>query len=85
MKNRVELTRDASNYLRRLDKPTQSRIRQRLHKLGENPFAVSKSLAGTHIRSSRVGDFRILFEIHEGRLVVLVLAIGPCGQIYREL
>ncbi len=66
MKHKVELTRDASSYLRRLDKSTQSRIRQRLHELGEDPFAVSKTLVGTHIRSSRVGDFRILFEVHEG-------------------
>lgn len=79
--HKVELTRDASSYLRRLDKPTQSRIRQRPHELEEDPLAVSKSLVGTHVRSSRGGDYRILL----GRLVVLVFAIGSRGQIYREL
>lgn len=82
----VELVKDAATYLRRLDKPTRQRIGQRLDQLGEDPLSHSKPLRGTEgIRSSRVGDYRILFQFHEGRLLVMVLAIGPRGQVYRQL
>lgn len=86
MNYKVELTREAASYLRRLDKPTQIRIRRRLHELAENPLDHSKPLtAVSGARSSRVGDYRILFEVYEGRLVVLIFAIGPRGQVYRRL
>lgn len=86
MRYEIELTRAASSYLRRLDKLTRNRISRRLDELCDDPRAHSKSLTAVGgIQSSRVGDYRILFEIHEGRLVVLVLAIGPRGQVYREL
>jgi mRNA interferase RelE/StbE len=32
----------------------------------------------------RVGDYRIICEIHDGRLVVLVLTIGHRREVYRD-
>lgn len=76
MRYDVELTRAASSCLRRLDKLTRNRIGRRLDELCDDPRSHSKSLTAVGgTQSSRVGDYRILFEIHEGRLVVLVLAI----------
>ncbi len=75
----------ATAYLRRLDKTMRARVVKRLEELGDDPFAYSKALQGTEVRSSRVGDYRLLFEIHEGRLLVFVLTIGSRGPVYRDL
>ncbi|MHA6251755.1 type II toxin-antitoxin system RelE family toxin [Oceanobacillus sp. CAU 1775] len=32
----------------------------------------------------RVGDFRIIFEVDQGQLIVLVLKIGSRGDIYKK-
>ena len=33
----------------------------------------------------RVGDWRIVYEIEDGRLVVLVLAVAPRGEVYKGM
>jgi mRNA interferase RelE/StbE len=30
----------------------------------------------------RVGDWRVLFEINDGKLVIVVLAVKPRGEAY---
>ncbi|AXF56549.1 type II toxin-antitoxin system RelE family toxin [Salicibibacter kimchii] len=32
----------------------------------------------------RVGDFRIIFEVDQGDLIVLVLKVGSRGDIYKK-
>ena len=61
MRYSVELTREAASYLQRLDKPTQGRVLARLRQLSIDPNVHSKPLAGTDVRASRVGGYRILF------------------------
>lgn len=36
-------------------------------------------------RAARVGSWRIAFEVDEDRKEVVVDAIGPRGQVYRDL
>jgi mRNA interferase RelE/StbE len=32
----------------------------------------------------RTGDFRIIYEIHDGELVILFLAVGHRRDVYRK-
>lgn len=55
--------------------------------LAENPFADSsvKCLKGyTSTFRMRVGDFRIIYEVNQSELIVLVLKIGSRGDIYNK-
>jgi mRNA interferase RelE/StbE len=65
----VELSKRAAKELRKLDRP-----------------ATVKALVGSlgYLRV-RVGDYRIVYTINEGKLLVLVLALGHRGAIYRDL
>ena len=71
-----------------MDSKTEKRIRGRLHKLSDDPLdpQLSKSLADMEgLRSSRVGGWWILYTIDNPAKVVIVIAVRPRGQVYRNL
>lgn len=53
--------------------------------LAENPHRVGKLLTGDlqGLHSARRGSFRILYEIHETEIVVLVVRIADRAEAYR--
>ena len=83
----VEFTKSALKQLKKLDKPTAALIlgwiRKNLENC-ENPRIHGKSLTGN--RSGqwryRVGDYRIITEIEDDRVLILVLHIGHRKSIY---
>ena len=60
-----------------------ARARSGLEALARNP-RLGKPLRGplAELWSYRVGDYRVVYEIRRGELVVLVLAIGHRRAIY---
>lgn len=87
MSYQLHIRRSAEAYLTRLDRPTNQRITQRLAEIAQDPYGPeTKALAGpSGLRSSRVGRWRIIFEVDEGAWMVNVTRIGPRGQVYRGL
>jgi mRNA interferase RelE/StbE len=71
--------------LERLDKPTKNRIHEKLRAIADAPtdLRLSYPLVGVAKRSTRIGRYRVLFEIDGERLIVS--DIGPRGQIYRHM
>jgi len=75
----------AEKFVARLPKSLRSRIAVRLQLLGENPRpAGSIKLKGEDAYRVRVGDYRILYTIHDEQLLVLVVDIGHRGDVYRR-
>ncbi len=72
--------------IERLDQKLQRRVLARTGQLAENPFnpRISKWLADTHDRSSRVGDWRIIYEVDKNEKKVSILAVRPRGRAYRS-
>lgn len=78
----------AERYLGRLDRKAKARITRKLDQVCADPYnpRLSKPLATEdQARAARVGDWRVLFYIDEDNKIVEATAIGPRGQIYREL
>jgi mRNA interferase RelE/StbE len=71
--------------LRRLPEKVRERILRALILLETDPFAGDvKKLAGMEQTwRLRVGDYRIVYEIDKGRLVVLVIRIADRRDAYR--
>jgi mRNA interferase RelE/StbE len=67
------------------DAKLKLRIRDAIDALAVNPRPPGcVKLAGEEIVwRVRVGSYRILYEIHEGRLVVLVIRIAHRREVYR--
>ena len=84
----VEYAEIARKQLRKLDKSLAQRIvdfmDERVAATGD-PRRVGKALKGPlgDLWSYRVGDFRILCDIQDGKLIVLVLQIGNRREVYR--
>jgi len=81
----VLLSPSAERDLGALDKPGQRRVVARIEALAENPrpAGVTKLRGVANAWRIRVGDYRVLYTIEDGRLVVLVVKIGHRREVYR--
>jgi mRNA interferase RelE/StbE len=85
---RIEYLRSAQKTVERLDPKVRERIRS--HLLArvatlDDPRTIAKRLKGplaTYWRF-RVGDWRIVCDIQDNRLVVLVISIGHRSEVYQ--
>jgi mRNA interferase RelE/StbE len=82
----VIFTRPAEKALRRLPRDLLARLAAVIDGLAADPHPPgSKKLTGyDNLYRLRVGDWRIIYAIEADRLVILVLEIGPRGQVYRD-
>jgi mRNA interferase RelE/StbE len=82
---RVELTPAAQRDLRSLDRPVLRRIDARIRSLAEEPRPPgAEKLAGeSEVYRVRVGDYRILYQIHDAVLTVLVVRVRHRREVYR--
>ena len=85
----IEFDPEAVKDLKKLDRPVQQRIvaflRERVAKL-DDPRQVGEALAGAQLGNYwkyRVGDWRIICDIQDRRIVVRVLRIGNRREVYR--
>lgn len=69
-----------------LSKDMRERIDKRLMVLHETPRPPGiKALTGEPgVYRLRVGDYRVLYEVHDDQVVVLVLKIGHRREVYRK-
>ncbi|TLD71067.1 type II toxin-antitoxin system RelE/ParE family toxin [Phragmitibacter flavus] len=82
---RVEVTRSASKDIRGIDKQWIPKIVAAIESLGSNPRPSGcKNLVGSeHTYRVRVGDYRIIYDIQDDVLVVLVVKIRHRKDVYR--
>ncbi len=87
MAYRIEFAPKAARQFRAFDRGLQRRLARRIDALAANPRPQGvKKLAGEEdLYRLRVGDYRILFQIRERRVTVLVVGVGHRSEIYREL
>jgi mRNA interferase RelE/StbE len=83
----IEYRRQAARYLQRLPATNRNRILGALETLAEDPD--NRELDVKKLRNRpgfrlRVGGFRVLYERHQDRLVILVIAVRPRGEAYKE-
>jgi mRNA interferase RelE/StbE len=86
---RIELTSTAVKQLKKLGKTEAKRItnflRDRLA-LQDDPRKTGHALVGPHLGTYwryRVGDYRLICDIQDGALRILVIEVGNRREIYR--
>jgi len=85
----IEFDPGALDDLKKLDRPVQQRLlgflRSRVASL-DDPRSIGEPLSGARLGSYwkyRVGDWRIVCDIQDERIVVRVLRVGSRRDVYR--
>jgi mRNA interferase RelE/StbE len=82
---RVEITKPALRTLRRSPANVARLIRAKLDELANDPTTLRRNVTALRGRPSyrlRVGDRRVIFEVDHQQERLVVLDIGPRGDIY---
>jgi mRNA interferase RelE/StbE len=81
----VELTRTAEKQLRRIAKRDRNRLVEAIQGLADRPRPQgARKLQGYHdVYRIRVGQYRVVHEIIEDRVIVIVLKVGHRKDIYK--
>jgi mRNA interferase RelE/StbE len=85
MTYRVALAAAAARQLRKLDPHARRRVQAAVDLLANEPRPPAATAGGWRRRVAvRTGDYRIVYEIDDDRLLVLVVAVGHRRDIYRS-
>jgi mRNA interferase RelE/StbE len=82
----VKFTREAKKSIEKLDASIKKIIQKAIDSLAQNPYKgkpLSHELAGLY--SYRTSDYRIIYRIEEGQLIIIVISVGHRREIYKKL
>lgn len=76
----------ALRQLEKLPRDVQKRLGAKIESLRDCPFpAGCKKMAGLpDTWRIRAGDYRVVYQVHLGILLVLVLTVGHRKEVYRQ-
>ena len=83
---RIEYRREAARALLRMPRNQALLIREKIDALAVDPYAPNnnvKALVGLSAYRLRVGDWRVIYEIDDDTVTILVLRIASRGTIYK--
>ena len=80
----VRIKDSAAKELARLPRDARERLVDAIDGLGEEPLAGNLLKGGLRgLRRLRVGDYRIVYEVLDAELVVLVVRVAHWREAYR--
>ena len=80
----VKIVRSAQKSLQKVSGHEYDRIKSTIYSLAKEPRPHGcKKLVGRDAWRVRVGDYRIIYEIRDKELVVLIIHIGHRKDIYK--
>ena len=85
----VELTKSASKEFKKLPKKIQSKVLEAFEFLSKNPYSeilkIKKMKGPESLFRIRIGDYRIVYEVNNGKLIVIIIKIGNRKDVYKNL
>lgn len=87
MSYRIEIKNSAAKSLQKITKADRKRIVKMIDSFADNlPNPDTTKMRGNNpFHKVRVGDYRIVYEIQNDILVILVVKIGHRKDIYRNI
>jgi mRNA interferase RelE/StbE len=82
----IRFVESAARSLKKLPVRPRLRIAARIEALADNPYPPgTRKMAGEeHAYRIRIGDYRVVYDVLEDVIVVLVLRIGHRKDVYRS-
>ncbi|MBI3317960.1 MAG: type II toxin-antitoxin system RelE/ParE family toxin [Candidatus Omnitrophica bacterium] len=87
MRYTLEFKPSAAREFSKLPRPVQVSIRPRIDALVDNPrpHGVEKVAGGEDLFRIRAGDYRVVYQVQDDRLFILVVRVGHRREVYRGL
>lgn len=85
---RIEIDKDVQREMKKLDKQVAKRITAKLREVSQldDPRSMGKGLTGNlaGLWRYRVGDYRIICDIEDGVLLILVVDVAHRREVYKR-
>jgi mRNA interferase RelE/StbE len=83
---RIEFARKAARQFQDLPAAIQKRLKPKINALAQNPLprGVKKLEGEADLYRLRVGDYRIIYQVQDKALLILVVKLGDRKEIYRH-
>lgn len=82
-KYKIVIERPAEKFIVKLPRPEKERVLRAIAKL-PNEGDIKKLKGHTDLLRLRVGDYRIIYTVDHGELIVMVIDADNRGQIYNR-
>jgi mRNA interferase RelE/StbE len=83
---KITYSTQAVRALLKIPKNTAKLIREKLDQLAQDPHSSNpnvKKLLGRPGYRLRVGDWRVIYEINDTEIIIIVMKIGSRGEVYK--
>ncbi len=86
MAYKIVFNKSASKELRKLDGGSYAKVRVAIDKLALNPRPrqSKKLIGGTGLWRLKVETFRVIYDIQDNKLIVLIVRVGHRKEVYRK-
>ena len=83
----VQLTKPVTEFIRGQPPKIQRQLTNKLKRLKENPrpYNCRKIKGADNIYRLKSGDYRIVYQVFDNNILVLVLRIGHRDYVYKRL
>ncbi len=83
---KIFIERSAQKSLSKIPNPNRNRIIESISGLSTIPRPQgAKKLTGRDAWRIRVGNYRIIYEIHDDKVIILIVKIGHRRDVYKRL
>jgi len=84
MKYSIEVKKSVLKTLKKIPREDQIKISKRIKKLADNPRPEQcLKLVGSAYYRIRYGMYRIIYDIQDDKLIIVILKIGNRKQVYK--
>ncbi len=81
----IEVTRAAQRDLNSLPKSVFKRVDAKIQSLSEDPHPRGSKKLDDDLFRVRVGDYRIIYQVISGRIVIVIIRVRHRREVYRDL
>lgn len=79
----VKWSEKSLKQLKKIDKTMADRIFYGVEDLKKNPFPAVDRLSGSKFYKLRVGGYRVILDLQQGKLIIFVVETDNRGRIYK--
>ena len=73
----------SKKQLSKIDKKIASRVIDTVEDIKNDPFAAVSRLSGSKFFRLRVGDYRVILDLQQGKLVIFVIQTDNRKRVYK--